>query len=188
MSQSTRLLKLMQVLRPHQRPVAAERLAERTGVSMCTVYRDIQAMVGLGAAIEGSAGVGYLLRSGFFLAPLTMRAIQRRIAARPVIGSFARSMSAGAAMARSARSTSSRRPTRGKPAHRGTPFVRSLRSARIASRMAPGSADALAGARGRSAHSPISDDKALDAWSASTPTTTGAATRAPRTASSSPSR
>jgi len=39
-------------------------------VSLRTVYRDIQALVQLGASIDGSAGVGYLLRSGFFLPPL----------------------------------------------------------------------------------------------------------------------
>ncbi len=70
MNKSTRLLKLMQTLRGHRKAVTAERLAERMGVSVRTVYRDIQALVELGASIEGSAGVGYMLRSGFFLPPL----------------------------------------------------------------------------------------------------------------------
>lgn len=70
MNKTSRLLRLMQVLRGRQRPVTAQQLAERLSVSVRTVYRDIQALVDLGAAIDGSAGVGYLLRSGFFLPSL----------------------------------------------------------------------------------------------------------------------
>lgn len=66
----SRLFLLMQVLRGRQRPITAQQLALRLSVSVRTVYRDIQALVELGAAIEGDAGVGYLLRSGFFLPPL----------------------------------------------------------------------------------------------------------------------
>jgi predicted DNA-binding transcriptional regulator YafY len=60
----------MQVLRGRQRPSAAHQLAQRLSVSVRTVYRDVQSLVELGASIEGSAGVGYVLRSGFFLPPL----------------------------------------------------------------------------------------------------------------------
>lgn len=70
MNKTTRLLSLMQVLRARQRPVTAQHLADRLAVSVRTVYRDIDALVHLGAAIDGSAGVGYELRSGFFLPPL----------------------------------------------------------------------------------------------------------------------
>ncbi len=70
MTKTLRLLRLMQVLRAYRHAVTAEQLAERLSVSVRTVYRDIDALAELGAVIEGSAGVGYLLRSGLFLPPL----------------------------------------------------------------------------------------------------------------------
>jgi predicted DNA-binding transcriptional regulator YafY len=45
-------------------------LAEEQSVSVRTLYRDIQTLIGLGAPIDGEAGIGYLLRPGFFLPPL----------------------------------------------------------------------------------------------------------------------
>ncbi len=60
----------MDALRGHRRPVTAARLAEGLSVSVRTVYRDIQTLVDLGAPVEGEAGLGYLLRAGFFLPPL----------------------------------------------------------------------------------------------------------------------
>jgi predicted DNA-binding transcriptional regulator YafY len=50
--------------------VTAQALAEEQGVSVRTLYRDIQTLIGLGAPIDGEAGIGYLLRPGFFLPPL----------------------------------------------------------------------------------------------------------------------
>jgi predicted DNA-binding transcriptional regulator YafY len=70
MSRTTRLFKLMDALRGHRRPVTAARLADNLEVSVRTVYRDIQTLIDLGAPLEGEAGIGYLLRSGFFLPPL----------------------------------------------------------------------------------------------------------------------
>ena len=70
MSRTTRLFKLMDALRGHRRPVTAARLAEDLAVSVRTVYRDIQTLMDLGAPVEGEAGLGYLLRPGFFLPPL----------------------------------------------------------------------------------------------------------------------
>lgn len=70
MSRTTRLFKLMDALRGHRRPVTAARLAEDLTVSVRTVYRDIQTLMDLGAPVEGEAGLGYLLRPGFFLPPL----------------------------------------------------------------------------------------------------------------------
>jgi predicted DNA-binding transcriptional regulator YafY len=69
-SRTTRLFKLMDALRGHRRPVTAARLAEDLSVSIRTVYRDIQTLIDLGAPVEGEAGLGYLLRAGFFLPPL----------------------------------------------------------------------------------------------------------------------
>lgn len=70
MSRTSRLFKLMDALRGRRRPVTAARLAEELSVSVRTVYRDVQTLSGLGAPIDGGAGVGYLLRPGFFLPPL----------------------------------------------------------------------------------------------------------------------
>jgi predicted DNA-binding transcriptional regulator YafY len=70
MSRTTRLFKLMDALRGHRRPVTAARLADDLEVSVRTVYRDIQTLIDLGAPLEGEAGLGYLLRAGFFLPPL----------------------------------------------------------------------------------------------------------------------
>ena len=50
--------------------MAAVQLAEELGVSLRTVYRDIATLAAQGAPIEGEAGVGYVLRPGFFLPPL----------------------------------------------------------------------------------------------------------------------
>jgi predicted DNA-binding transcriptional regulator YafY len=61
---------LMDAMRGYRRPVTAARLAEQLGVSERTIYRDIQTLSGLGAPLEGEAGVGYMLKAGFFLPPL----------------------------------------------------------------------------------------------------------------------
>jgi predicted DNA-binding transcriptional regulator YafY len=61
---------LMDALRAHRRPVTAARIASDLAVSMRTIYRDIQTLIELGAPIDGEAGMGYVLRTGFFLPPL----------------------------------------------------------------------------------------------------------------------
>jgi len=70
MDKTERLFSVMDALRRHRRPVTAATLAEEQGVSVRTLYRDVQTLIGLGAPIEGEAGVGYMLRPGFFLPPL----------------------------------------------------------------------------------------------------------------------
>src|SRR6185312_261112 len=70
MDKTERLFAVMDALRRHRRPITAAALAEEQGVSVRTIYRDIQTLIGLGAPIEGEAGVGYILRAGFFLPPL----------------------------------------------------------------------------------------------------------------------
>lgn len=70
MSRAQRLLDLIQVLRQHRRAVTGARLAEELGVSLRTLYRDIESLKAQGAHIEGEAGVGYVLRPGFLLPPL----------------------------------------------------------------------------------------------------------------------
>lgn len=70
MSRTSRLFNLMDALRGRRHPVTAAQLAGELEVSVRTVYRDVQTLIGLGAPIDGGAGVGYLLRAGFFLPPL----------------------------------------------------------------------------------------------------------------------
>jgi predicted DNA-binding transcriptional regulator YafY len=70
MSRSERLFDLLQALRRHRRPVSGKILAEETGVSIRTLYRDIATLQAQGAEIEGEPGVGYVLKPGFLLPPL----------------------------------------------------------------------------------------------------------------------
>src|SRR5258708_3209598 len=56
--------------RRRRRPVPAAGLAAELGISLRTVYRDVAALVAQGAPIAGEAGLGYILRPGFFLPPL----------------------------------------------------------------------------------------------------------------------
>lgn len=70
MSRSARLLALLQALRRRRQPVAAAALARELGVSLRTIYRDVATLTAQGAPIEGEAGLGYVLKSGFFLPPL----------------------------------------------------------------------------------------------------------------------
>jgi predicted DNA-binding transcriptional regulator YafY len=70
MSRTGRLFMLMDAMRGYRRPITAAKLAEQLGVSERTIYRDIQTLSGLGAPLEGEAGVGYMLKTGFFLPPL----------------------------------------------------------------------------------------------------------------------
>ncbi|APH74305.1 helix-turn-helix transcriptional regulator [Aquibium oceanicum] len=70
MSRAERLLALIEILRRHRNPVSGSDLARETGVSIRTLYRDIESLRGQGAVIEGEPGLGYVLRPGFVLPPL----------------------------------------------------------------------------------------------------------------------
>ena len=70
MSRTARLFHLMDALRARRHAVTAAQLAAQLSVSVRTVYRDVQTLAELGARIDGDAGVGYVLRAGFFLPPL----------------------------------------------------------------------------------------------------------------------
>ena len=70
MNKTERLFALIDAFRRHRRAVTASDLAEEMDVSVRTIYRDVQTLIGLGAPIDGEAGTGYLLRPGFFLPPL----------------------------------------------------------------------------------------------------------------------
>lgn len=67
---SERLLALMQALRRRRRPVTGQVLADEMGVSLRSLYRDMATLKSMGAAIDGEAGLGFLLRADLFLPPL----------------------------------------------------------------------------------------------------------------------
>lgn len=64
MSRTERLLALMQQLRTTRQPRQAHELAQALGVSLRTLYRDIDLLRAQGADIRGEAGVGYVLKKG----------------------------------------------------------------------------------------------------------------------------
>lgn len=69
MRPADRLFRLVQLIRGRRLSTAAF-LAQRLEVSPRTVYRDIAQLQHQGVPIEGEAGVGYRLGSGFELPPL----------------------------------------------------------------------------------------------------------------------
>jgi predicted DNA-binding transcriptional regulator YafY len=71
MSRSHRLFDLMQVLRRHRGTVSGDVLASETHVSLRTIRRDIATLQAMGADIDGAPGVGYILRPGFLMPPLS---------------------------------------------------------------------------------------------------------------------
>lgn len=70
MTRSTRLFDIIQILRQAKDPVTARDIAETLEVATRTIYRDIAALQAMRLPIEGEAGVGYVMRSGFDLPPL----------------------------------------------------------------------------------------------------------------------
>ncbi len=69
MRRADRLFRLVQTLRAGRLTTAA-RLSDEMEVSVRTIYRDIADLQASGVPIEGEAGVGYVMRSGFDLPPL----------------------------------------------------------------------------------------------------------------------
>ena len=69
MPKSDRLFRLLSAFRLLPQPVTAARLAEETGVSERTLYRDIQSLRAAGALIDGEAGTGYTLTEDPALPP-----------------------------------------------------------------------------------------------------------------------
>lgn len=74
MRRADRLFLLVNALRGRRRAVPARMLADDLGVSLRTVYRDVADLQGSGIPIEGEPGVGYMLRKGADLPPLTFDA------------------------------------------------------------------------------------------------------------------
>lgn len=88
MRRADRLFQLVQLIRG-RRLSTARFLAGRLEVSERTVYRDVADLAAQGVPIEGEAGVGYRMRSGFDLPPLmfTREEAQALVAAVRVAGS-----------------------------------------------------------------------------------------------------
>lgn len=70
MAKSDRLLQLMQCLRTFPAPVKAHALSDELGVSLRTIYRDIESLRKSGALIDGEAGYGYTLQEDPALPPM----------------------------------------------------------------------------------------------------------------------
>jgi predicted DNA-binding transcriptional regulator YafY len=62
LSRAQRLLDLIQLLRRHRRPVSGAIMADELGVSLRTLYRDIETLKGQGARIDGEPGLGFVSR------------------------------------------------------------------------------------------------------------------------------
>ncbi|NKB51850.1 MAG: WYL domain-containing protein [Rhizobiaceae bacterium] len=75
MRRTDRLFELIQIFRDGRLKLGRE-LAEQLGVSLRTLYRDIETLVASGIPIEGERGVGYILREPIFLPPLNLSHIE----------------------------------------------------------------------------------------------------------------
>lgn len=69
MARADRLFRLLQAMRVLPAPITAARLAAETGVSLRTLYRDIDSLRAAGARIEGERGYGYRLTEDYALPP-----------------------------------------------------------------------------------------------------------------------
>jgi predicted DNA-binding transcriptional regulator YafY len=74
MRRADRLLKVIQLLRRHRRPVTGQAMAGELEISLRTLYRDIADLITDGVPIRGEAGVGYVLGEGYDLPPLMFKA------------------------------------------------------------------------------------------------------------------
>lgn len=75
MRRTDRLFELIQIFRDGRLKLGRD-LAEQLGVSLRTLYRDIETLVASGIPIEGERGVGYILREPIFLPPLNLSHIE----------------------------------------------------------------------------------------------------------------
>ena len=105
MARSDRLFRLLDTLRRLPQPVTAARLAEETGVSERTLYRDINTLRAGGALINGASGFGYTLTEDPALPPqmftrLEVEALVLGLAEVRMAGDAALAQAAEAALAK----------------------------------------------------------------------------------------
>ena len=103
MRRTDRLFDLIQILRDGRLHRASE-MAERLGVSVRTIWRDMATLMASGMPVEGERGVGYILRAPITLPPMilsgdeieALRAGVRLVAegADPALARAARSLAA----------------------------------------------------------------------------------------------
>lgn len=74
MSRAVRMFEIIQLLRQSRRPLTAAEIGAELEISKRTAYRDIAALQARRVPIEGAAGLGYVLRPGYELPPLTFDA------------------------------------------------------------------------------------------------------------------
>jgi len=67
---TVRLFAILDHLRVRRQPVSAAALADELGVSVRTIYRDMDTLRDMGAPIQGEGGVGFRIADGYFLPPL----------------------------------------------------------------------------------------------------------------------
>ena len=72
MSRTDRLFELILLLRRARKAVTAAQLAEALDVAPRTIYRDVATLMAMRVPIDGEAGVGYIMRSGYDLPPLML--------------------------------------------------------------------------------------------------------------------
>lgn len=75
MRRTDRLYDLIQILRDGRLHRAGE-IAERLGVSVRTIWRDMATLQASGLPVEGERGVGYILRAPITLPPLMLNAVE----------------------------------------------------------------------------------------------------------------
>ena len=75
MRRTDRLFELIQIFRDGRLKLGRD-LAAHLGVSLRTLYRDIDTLVASGIPIEGERGVGYILREPIFLPPLNLSHVE----------------------------------------------------------------------------------------------------------------
>src|SRR3990170_5725015 len=93
-----RLFQIYLLLLPGEQ-VTAVQLAQATGASERTVYRDLQRLAQAGLQVHGAAGVGYRLREPAALPPLLLSADEMRAL---VAGGYGAQESGGAGVGRAA--------------------------------------------------------------------------------------
>ena len=72
MSRTDRLFELILLLRRARKAMTAAQLAEALDVAPRTIYRDVATLMAMRVPIDGEAGVGYIMRSGYDLPPLML--------------------------------------------------------------------------------------------------------------------
>jgi len=69
-ARSARMFEIIQLLRGASKPLRAADIALELEVTKRTIYRDMASLQAMRIPIEGAAGIGYIMRSGYDLPPI----------------------------------------------------------------------------------------------------------------------